>query len=110
MLANMPADRAEAILDAKGLERFTEETVTDRERLTDELETIRDEGVAFNYGEYIEGMHTVSVPVFDDNDRIAGALGVSGPAHRLKGDRLHEEIPDLLLGTANELEINISYQ
>jgi IclR family acetate operon transcriptional repressor len=36
-------------------------------------------------------------------------LSVSGPIHRLKGEWFEKEIPDLLLGTANELELNIRY-
>jgi DNA-binding IclR family transcriptional regulator len=38
-----------------------------------------------------------------------GALSVSGPAHRMKGEWFESEIPDLLLGSTNELELNLEY-
>ncbi len=110
LLAHLPASRVDEVLLRTGLERFTENTITDRGTLEQELEDIRHEGVAFNHEEYISGMNTVSVPVMGKHDQIAGALGVSGPAHRLKDARLQTEVPDLLLGSANELEINISYR
>jgi DNA-binding IclR family transcriptional regulator len=110
ILAHMPTDRVERVLERTGMEQYTAQTITDEEVLAEELATIREEGVAFNHEEYIGGMNTVSVPVMDRHEQIAGALGVSGPAHRLKGDRLRQEVPDLLLGSANELEINISYR
>lgn len=110
ILAFLPEQRVEEILDESGLESYTENTITDREELLDELETVRDERVAFNIQEYIKGLNTVSVPVIGAHGQVYGALGISGPTHRLKGDRLYDEIPNLLLGTANALEINISYQ
>jgi DNA-binding IclR family transcriptional regulator len=110
ILANLPEARVERILDRTGLEQYTEQTITDEEVLYDQLDNIAQKGVALNHEEYIPRMNTVSVPVMNEMDQIAGALGVSGPAHRLKGERLRQEIPDLLLGIANELEINISYQ
>lgn len=110
LLAFLPDERVQEIINDYGLPSYTENTITDEETLADELEVVRQRRVAFNEQEYIHRLNTVSVPVMDPNGQIGGVLGISGPAHRLKGDRFREEIPDLLLGTANELEINVSYQ
>ena len=73
-----------------------------------ELETIRERGYSFNLQENLEGLNAVGVPVKGQNG-VIGALSISGPSHRLKGDRLKSALPDLLMGEANELELNISY-
>ncbi|SDR07080.1 hypothetical protein SAMN05216278_3461 [Halopelagius longus] len=41
--------------------------------------------------------------------KVGGGMSVSGPSHRLKGEWFEEELPDFLLGAANELELNIEY-
>lgn len=38
---------------------------------------------------------------------VVGALRVSGPTHRFRGEWFEEELPDMLLGVANELELEI---
>lgn len=40
---------------------------------------------------------------------VIGAISVSGPANRLRGDRFREELPDTLLGVINEIELTIAY-
>jgi len=108
ILAHLPDERVEGIIDRWGLPAQTEHTITDRDELIEELDRIRERGVAFNHEEAIEGLNAVAAPVVA-NDDIVGAISVSGPAHRVKGDWFTEEIPDLLLGTANELTLNITH-
>lgn len=107
ILANLPEERVEDIIDRWGLPAETPATITDREELYNELERIRSTGVAFNDGESIKGLRAVGVPVVTPHDTVLGAFSVSAPAHRLKGDRYEEELPDLILGFANELELNL---
>ena len=40
---------------------------------------------------------------------LLGSIPVSGPTQRMKGERFEEEPPNLLLGTVNEVELNIAY-
>lgn len=108
ILANLPPSRVTTILDGRGLPERTRHTITDRDQLETELEAIRERGFAFNREERIEGQNAVGVPLMLDG-RVVGALSVSGPTNRMKGDWFEQEIPDLLLGTANELELNLSF-
>jgi len=109
ILANMPEDEVRRILTTKGLPDLTENTMTEVEDLLDELETIRERGYAFNDQENINGLRAVAVPVMARDDEIIGALAISGPTHRLKGEWFDRDIPDLLLGSANELELKAEY-
>ncbi|MHB9287892.1 IclR family transcriptional regulator [Halobacteriales archaeon Cl-PHB] len=107
ILAHLPEETVEEIIDTHGLPRKTANTITDREELLAQLATIREREYSINREEDIDGVNAVGVPVFQDNDEILGALSVSGPSHRMKGEWFEETLPDLLLGIANELELNI---
>lgn len=109
ILAHLPESQVQEILDRWGLPAVTSATITDETELFEELERIRDRGFAINREENIEGLHAVGVPVRTKQGNVIGALSISGPTNRMKGEYLMEELPDLLLGTANELELNIAY-
>lgn len=109
LLAFLPESRVSEIVDERPLEAFTDDTITDEEELLDELATIRDRGVSFNKQEYINGLRAVGVPVRTQDGGVLGSLSVSGPTHRLKGQWFEQEIPDLLLGMANELELKLPF-
>jgi len=104
ILANLPASRRDQILN----DVVAPET-PEREALDAELETVRDRGYAFNDEESTSGLRAVGVPIRHGSDTVLGAISVSGPANRLTGDYFREELPNLLLGTVNEIELNIEY-
>lgn len=109
LLANLPRDRVETILDRTGLPTLTEKTITCKDELWDELERIREQGYSLNREEEIERMRAVGAPVLGPDDQVIGALSVSGPTKRMKGKRFNKELPNLIMGAANELELNITY-
>lgn len=102
-------ERIGRIIDRRGLPRLTENTITDEDRLFKQLAEIRDRGFSTNNEENIEGIRAVGVPMLYNDGRPIGALSISGPVHRMKGEWFEREIPDLLLGTTSELELNIAY-
>ena len=107
MMAHYPRERVDAIVDRWGLPAFTDETITDRETLYDELATVREEGIAFNREEYLRGVLAVGVPVFDDEEEVCGAVTIAGPVRRLYSEREPEALHDALLATANTVEVNL---
>lgn len=109
ILANLPEDRVDEIIRTHGLPARTPHTVTDADTLRSELAEIRERGYAFNFEESVEGLHAVGAPITDEDDVALGAISVSGPANRLEGSLLREELPSLLLGTVNEISINLAH-
>lgn len=109
ILAYLSDERVGEIFNSHGLKPVTENTVTDLEALFEEFEEIREQGVAYNNQEDTKGLRAIGVPVRDPNGEVLGALSVSGPVHRLNSESREREVSDLLLGVANELELNIEY-
>lgn len=107
MLAHLPDERVESIL-ADGLVEVTSQTVTDPERLREQLETVRERGYAVDEGERIAGMVCVAAPVLDKDDRVRGAICVCGPESRLDDER-REEIAEVVGRAANVTQVNLDY-
>ena len=108
ILAHMTDERVTEILDRHGMESRTERTITDRDQLADELETVREDGYAVNDEELIPGLIAFGVPIVVD-DEILGAVGVSGPSHQLGSPRARERVPELALGAVNEIALKRKY-
>jgi DNA-binding IclR family transcriptional regulator len=109
ILAHLPDERVDEIVTRRGLEAATAQTITDREALNEDLERIRARGYAFNREESVRGVHAVGAPVRDESGTAIGAISVAGPANRLRGTAFTEELSSLLLGAANEVEINLAH-
>jgi len=107
IMAYLPSDYVDTIVEEHGLEAVTQHTITDGETLEKELAEIRERGVAYNLQEAILGVHAIGAPVLDTDGSVFGAFSVAGPANRLTRERLEAEIGDLLRGASNEVAVNI---
>ncbi|WP_266082780.1 IclR family transcriptional regulator [Haladaptatus caseinilyticus] len=110
ILAHLPKERVHQILDRWGMPDYTQQTITNRDELLTELRSIRDTGYATSEQESITGLRAVGTPIQPHEDEPIGAISFSGPAHRLTGDWFDEEIPNIVLGVANEIELDLKYQ
>jgi IclR family acetate operon transcriptional repressor len=109
MLAHMDEATREAVYDEHGLPAVTPNTTTDRDELEAELEEIRTRGYAIDDEERLDSMRCIAAPLTTTNGRVLGAISVSGPTGRLKGDYFEEELPDRVVSVANIIEINATY-
>jgi DNA-binding IclR family transcriptional regulator len=108
ILSQLPESRVEAIIGKWGLPAATENTITDAEALLEQLASIRERGVAFNHQEQLDGVKAVGVPVNGSDRQVVGAFSVASPANRMTDERFETEIPEILLGVANEFELENS--
>lgn len=109
ILSQLPDAELHDVLDHCGLPEQTEHTITDRDDLLDELDGIDERGYAFNRGESIAGLNAVGAPIHDADGYPVGAISISGPANRVKGDLLRKELPDKLLAAIDEIHIHLRY-
>ena len=105
VLAYLPEERRDEIIDRHGLVAKTDRTITDRAELEEELSEIRQHGVAHDREERIRGLRCVAVPILSD-DGIAGAVSVSGPTSRMDADRVENDVLPRLRHAANIIELN----
>lgn len=107
ILAHLPEQAVEEVLERVGLPAHTDNTITDPDALRRELAEIRERGYAYNEEESMTGLRAVGAPVSGPDGEVRGAISISGPANRMSDDRVESELAELLLGTINEIEINL---
>lgn len=106
ILAHLPRERAEEIVERRGLPAETDATITEKGALFEQLEAIRKRGIAFDHGETIPGLVGVSAPITGQDGTVRGALSIIGPASRLDEETIHRELPDMLMRSVNIIEVN----
>jgi DNA-binding IclR family transcriptional regulator len=97
LLAYLPDEQRDSILDKAGLPSLTENTVTSRVALLDELAEVRESGFATAFEELEVGLNAAATPVRDHTGTVVGALSASGPAYRYDKARIKSTEADLKL-------------
>lgn len=110
ILSQWDDDRVEEYVEATDLEAMTDQTITDRTALLEEVERIRSRGYSFNDEEHRPGLRAVGLPVFGEDDTVLGAFSVFGPKGRLSGSWYREELPRILRDKADEMRIDLAYE
>lgn len=108
LLSQLPRNRVESIIESSGLMKNTPNTITDPEKLFDEIEKIAEQGYAISDEEQMLGMRAVGAPVMRVDGTVAGAISVSGPPSRLNGDRFEETLKNEVLQAVEVTEINLN--
>ncbi|WP_038218242.1 IclR family transcriptional regulator [Xenophilus azovorans] len=84
LLAGQSASFIESYAAELPPEGFTGKTIVTPVAFIKAMEEIREKGVAYNTGEWREGVCGVASPIRDSSGTVVAALGISGPAERLK--------------------------
>ena len=100
LLAQLPAEQVEGIVRRTGMPAQTENTITSRARLAEELDVVRRQGFAIDDGEQEVGVHCVAVALADGAPLLA--LSISGPVPRMTEDLVRRAVP-VLNGVARAL-------
>jgi IclR family KDG regulon transcriptional repressor len=108
ILAELPEPAQQRYLNGK-LESYTDNTITNRDKLKLHLIKIRREGFAFDDEEYAVGVRGVAVPLKNSRGELLGSIGMIGPSARLSLARLKEWIP-LLNNCAAEIARQLDYR
>jgi len=91
------------------LKKITENTITEKEKLLRELEEVRRDGYAFDFGEGRIDVSRCSAPVFNHAGEIAASVGIAGPAFRMGKDK-KQKLGEKVRQIALEISKSIGYQ
>ncbi|WP_418281641.1 IclR family transcriptional regulator [Halorubrum sp. DTA98] len=108
VLAALPEERVDRIVDTHGLPRKTSNTITDREELFEELSTIRSQGYAINDEEEIVGIRAVGAPIRDADGAVLGGMSVSGPTGRFTDELCVDVLAETITEKANVIEAKLN--
>ncbi|MFC2991714.1 IclR family transcriptional regulator domain-containing protein [Halomonas tibetensis] len=102
LMAWLPDDELERILDEQGLTRVTDNTLNTPETLRAGLAEIRRQGFACDREEHAIGLHCAAACLHDEHGIPLAAISVSGPVARIPETRLLE-LGALVRETAAEI-------
>ena len=88
MLAFYPEEEQDYLISGISFERFTTHTIACAANLRKELTLIRQRGYSLDNEEVYLGSRCIGAAIFDEADRVAAALSVSGPTTRLTRERV----------------------
>jgi IclR family KDG regulon transcriptional repressor len=107
IMAHWPEQQVDRYL-RRDLTRLTPNTVTDPERIRQRLATIRDEGYAWVFEEFVEGINSVAAPVLERSGLITAALHVHGPAYRFPAPDAERSLGGAVASSARRLSEALS--
>jgi len=102
MLAFLAPKRLQIVLQQQAYFKYAPATHTNAESLLAELETIREDGIAFDREEHEQGIHSIAAPILSSNGRIIGAISIATSTSRRTRDGLNDFRP-MLLETAKQI-------
>jgi IclR family transcriptional regulator, KDG regulon repressor len=108
ILAYQPDAVIDTIL-AGDLSPRTNNTITDIERIRQQLKVIRQQGHAIENEESEIGTRGAAAPVHDAEGSVIAAVGLAGPSQRLSRKALTGYIPHVI-GTADTISMRLGYR
>lgn len=105
LLAYLPEEEQNKVLEGT-LEKYTPNTITSSRALRKELETIRRLGYSVNRGEWRESVCGVAAAIRDASGEVVAAVGISGPAERLKPD-VFPRVAPRVISCANQISAEL---
>jgi DNA-binding IclR family transcriptional regulator len=94
LLAELPVERVIAMLPEK-LEAYTPHTITDRTKLLQEIDQVREQGFAIIDNELEQELISLSRPVRDSSGTLVAILTLNGPRYRFGRARIPEALQQM---------------
>lgn len=88
LLARYSRDELKNLMGTSRFKPYTENTITEIEKLREQLRVIRDQGWAMDNQEYEVGHMCVGAPIYDYRGEIIAAVSASGTASVITSDNL----------------------
>jgi IclR family transcriptional regulator, KDG regulon repressor len=109
LLAFMPEEQRERVIDEMKLPVFTANTIRDKDTLRKTLSEIRQQGYAVDEQDFEVGAYAFGAPVFDHEGNVVAGLSITTPTARCSAKR-RKELIAMVLATAEKLSEKLGYQ
>jgi len=109
-LAYLSEEELDKIFSQPRLQGFTENTITDREKLIAHLKEVAIKGYALDIEEYEEEVMCIGVPIMDYTGRAVAGICISGPGCRMTKKRMESELLPLIKAAATDISRRLGHQ
>lgn len=108
LLLKYTEEEIDRLIRIKGLERYTEYTITSKEGLMAELKKIRERGYAYDEQEKELGARCVAFPIYGDNGGVIAGISVTGPKDRMTDEAIAPKL-EVFRSIAMEISRKMGY-
>ncbi len=110
LLAELPANELQPLLDTRERSQFTRFTVQDDAALIAAIDEVRRQGWCLLNQELEEGLTSVAAPIRDARGQVVAAINISGQANRTTPQIMRDELLPQLLQAAAKVSGLLGYQ
>jgi IclR family transcriptional regulator, pca regulon regulatory protein len=110
LLAYLPRDERDALLESIDLQQRGPNTLTARRALRVELERVREAGLAINNEELAYGLRSIAAPVLSQSGSIAAAINLAVHSSMVSMEELVERLSGPLRRTADDISARIGHR
>ena len=96
------------LIETTGLAKLNKNTITDIERMYEELAAIRRLGYGESDSECVSDVSSIAAPIFDYRGQVIASVSVAGPFERILGDN-KQGLIDLVKGSARDISSGLGY-
>ena len=109
LLSSLPIDARRQLLMSSPLHKYTENTITDLDRLEEELDANRQRDLAIDNQEFLAGVVCIATPVRSNGHDVVAAIAISAPMARMTVDSALAKAP-LLKAAAEKIGATLAAQ
>ncbi|WP_343563355.1 IclR family transcriptional regulator [Kiloniella sp. b19] len=102
LLSALPEREARGIVEGLELTGLTDRSLTSREALLQELDSVRQKGFAVDDEEQKIGLTCLAANIYDEHHEAVAAISISGPSVRVTPQRL-DELGRMVMETADRI-------
>lgn len=111
LLAFMPETQQGAILGRLQLLPKSQNTITDKGKLLEELEISKNRGYAVNNEESITGLVAIGAPIFNmDNMKVIGAVSFDASTEKISMEDLEQNYAKSIIELAKKLSVSMRFK
>ncbi|ULT59174.1 IclR family transcriptional regulator [Neobacillus drentensis] len=108
LLAHSPEEVVNLVI-AKGLKKYTQNTLTNPQKLRTYLNQVKENGYASSTEEILEGVTSIAAPIFDYRGKVIAALSVVGPTQRIQQHKI-QGLAKKVMSAAKEVSTRMGYR
>ncbi len=109
LLSRLSEEKIDEILANTDFERHTNETITDIKHFKKELERVRKEGYALDWGEREEHVRCIAAPILNHEGTVVASISISGPSTRITTIYMKNVLSELVKEHALKISRRLGY-
>jgi len=110
LLSHFSEEELNQFIKEKGLQKRTENTLTDPVRLKEHLKSVQRQGYAIDDEENEKGIRCVAAPIYNEAGRAVAAISISGPAFRVTKKMIQESLKKEVMETALKVSQRLGFR